>query len=143
MSERVQPASTASVPENAATPFQTARRSTARERADDARDALRRAPTRVFRLRAQFAVTGDETQVRAFAVELDRILGRAYPDGSAQVECGDPGGAALVDLEVRDATFHNGGKGWYAVQPLVEQARTHAGVRIDAAARPSLVIDAL
>ncbi len=59
------------------------------------------------------------------------------------MECSDPGGAAQVDLEVRDATFHNGGKGWYAVQPLIEQARTYSGVRIDAAARPSLVVDLL
>jgi hypothetical protein len=104
---------------------------------------MSRGPTGTYRLRAKFAVNGDETQVRAFALELDRILGRAYPDGSPQVECRDPGGAAQVDLEVRDATFHNGGKGWYAVQPLVEQARTHSGVRIDAGDRPSLVVDVL
>jgi hypothetical protein len=104
---------------------------------------MSRGTTSIYRLRAKFAVNGDERQVRAFATELDRILERAYPGGSAQVECIDPGGAAQVDLEVRDATFHNGGKGWYAVQPLIEQARTHSGVRIDAGNRPSLVVDVL
>jgi hypothetical protein len=98
-------------------------------------------PTATYRLRANFAVSGDEQQVRAFAVELDRILERAYPGGSTQVELRNPGSAAHVDLEVRDATFHNGGKGWYAVQPLVARAGTFAGVRIDDRTRPSLAVD--
>jgi hypothetical protein len=102
---------------------------------------MRHAPTGTYRLRANFVVNGSEQEVRAFAAELDRILERAYPDGSTQVELRNPDGVAEVALEVRDATFTNGGKGWYCVQPLVAQAVRYAGVRIDAGDRPRLAVD--
>jgi hypothetical protein len=142
MSERDNPTPTPSVPvTRSMSRVQTPNRPAWPQRAGGARDTTSRPPTRIYRLRATFAVNGNEQQVRAFAAELDRILERAYPDGSTQVELRTPGGAAQVELEVQDATFHNGGKGWYAIQPLVALAGTHAGVRIDAGDKPSLAVD--